>query len=342
MHCTNCQTSLSENSKFCPSCGTEARGKVSEIISKGNEISPDSNKQCPLCKEFVHQEANKCKHCGADFEGMDHHFLDEEKKLSLKSADKRDVIKCKKCGYNGEMGVDKEWTPMLGRIGSIVILAIIFGFDGFLKMNGRTGMSGIWPFIVALIFGYPIFRKAKIWKCPSCEELLAKFRSSFGTDVISGNSESRQHVDEDKGQPSDKRIRAFTVGAVIVASLFGFISLGAGFSVWALLFFGGWLVFAGVGFYTNWSFTIAFGVGFIVALFVFFGVAIVSNSSGPGISIAQSSAVNVQSTQPTQYESLVSECTDIAREPQNRQMVNSLGFDEYVELCARSAENLIK
>ena len=135
----------------------------------------ESTKQCPFCKENIHQDAKKCKHCSADLTGNDQHFLDEAKKRSLESKSKREVIECSECGYHGDMGLEKEWTPMATRVGAIFLLVIIFGFDVFLKMNGRSGMNGIWSFVLMGFFLYSIFiYKKRSWMCPSCEHLLQK------------------------------------------------------------------------------------------------------------------------------------------------------------------------
>ncbi|MGN0015756.1 MAG: zinc-ribbon domain-containing protein [Candidatus Avelusimicrobium sp.] len=47
MKCTNCQTQLPENAKFCPSCGAPAPTV------------------CPVCKKEIATQAKFCHHCGA-------------------------------------------------------------------------------------------------------------------------------------------------------------------------------------------------------------------------------------------------------------------------------------
>lgn len=109
---------------------------------------------------------------------------------------------------------------------------------------------------------------------------------SCGTNLSGDHQPSRKQVKKDAGQRSRNRLSAFGITVVIVTGMFLARGYWAGFSLGLLPMFLGWLAFAGFGFYRNWSFTNAFGGGFIAAM----GVLSVLEPIDSGVEISTAEA----------------------------------------------------
>ncbi len=85
MICPNCKKNLTENIKFCPSCGT----KVNTIENKSKKT-----KTCPVCGTENPLYANFCKVDGYRFDTLESYASD----LKTKIEDTNDSKICPKCG----------------------------------------------------------------------------------------------------------------------------------------------------------------------------------------------------------------------------------------------------
>ena len=62
MKCPFCAEEILKNSKNCEFCKEQFMKSERNNVSKSNEVT---EYHCTICKEAVHKDAQKCKHCGA-------------------------------------------------------------------------------------------------------------------------------------------------------------------------------------------------------------------------------------------------------------------------------------
>lgn len=163
--CPKCNTEVSGNAKFCPSCGAaleESNKKTATCFYCHATIPVESLEcpnchhafnvtRCPNCQRVIPQNANPCPACGYDLHEHDNHFYQEfnppEKSAFSQQYNRprrnRKLTVCKACG--NMVSKDAVSCPACGKrlkkqghgcgtlfLAAICILALIFTFYYYL------------------------------------------------------------------------------------------------------------------------------------------------------------------------------------------------------------------
>lgn len=105
--CSNCNTEVNENSKFCPSCGQQltsntqiTKDRVANVkCDKCGEVFDKTNKFCPHCGDLY----NPCPSCGAD--------NPEDAKKCIECGEQMPIL-CEKC--NAKNSPDAKFCSECG------------------------------------------------------------------------------------------------------------------------------------------------------------------------------------------------------------------------------------
>lgn len=178
-------------------------------------------------------------------------------------------------------------------------------------------------------------------RCSNCNNTLAasaKFCPSCGAE------QALDSAPDNSSNSDSAAIAGYIIFGIMVVGAWWWI--GQSVDRHTLIYhsaFAGWIGFATFGFSRKWSPLVSFGGGF-VGLVAVFAIALTIVADRPSVAgssvveppVAASSSLGTQS--PTHEDS----CRREAKKPENRQVVNAVGLEEYVSMCAEAVEQFYK
>lgn len=162
MFCPECGSEISNESKYCTSCGQPVRlDPQSAKSAKGESSSESPNNHEPSDSSKDYSDKTK-----DIIDTLPSHIRD-----NLKHYDKHhENMTCLECGYKGMMGVKRIETPPIASMWVIIPSVMVLSF----LLHAATG-AGLIAAIVLGVIGALLNSAASttVLDCPNCNEELA-------------------------------------------------------------------------------------------------------------------------------------------------------------------------